>query len=720
MSDVHEFGPFRLELSEHRLLRRGEPIPLTSKSFLVLATLVTRAGHLVTRAELIELVWPDVVVEENNLSYCVSMVRKALDDDAAPHRYIETVPKQGYRFIGEIHRPEPRKPRLRRAFVAATAVVASLVAGYGVLGLGRGRSPAVIPPAMYGTAVVPLTTYPGWEGSPSLSPDGTQVAFIWDGADRTDFDIYVKLVGDGEPLRVSHDPRHEVAPAWSPDGRRLAFLRIPLGPGPWDLVVKPALGGAERLVASLQPFGPPIDHRGGTWMSWTPDSRYLAIGGVIDEQAGVWLVEVDDPGRRRLTDSRPGRVDRSPMVSTDGRRVAFISAGPEARGTLFVMALGDELEAVGSAQEIVDPSPRYVGSVAWGADHTSLVYAVASHMGMSSLEMVRLDSDRLRAAGRPELLPIGEQATGLGVAPSGRLVYVRQQRDSGFWTMNLESPEAGLTEFSTVASSLDERTPHYSPDGRRLVFASTRSGTEEIWIADVDGSNTRQMTSMGGAPCWSPQWSPDGRQVAFASTSDGSTNLYLLDPETARIRRLTSTPGLDGRVFGRGAPSFGPCVSWSHDGLWIYFGMQADELSEMEIWKISSQGGDAVQMTTSGGLCALESDDGRALYVTRPHPPASSLWRIPLDGGPEVRLADDVAGVMNVALGRRAVYYLAVGQLFSSTSVGAIDIATGKRTTLASFGRPPWWGLTVSPDERHLLVSAVNGNNLDLMVVDPR
>src|SRR5690606_11821117 len=136
---------------------------------------------------------------------------------------------------------------------------------------------------------------------------------------------------------------------------------------------------------------------------------------------------------------------------------------------------------------------------------------------------------------------------------------------------------------------------------------------------------------------------------------------------------------------GRGSPSFGPCVSWSHDGLWIYFGMQADELSEMEIWKISSQGGDAVQMTTSGGLCALESDDGRALYVTRPHPPASSLWRIPLDGGPAVRLADDVAGVMNVALGRRAVYYLAVGQLFSSTSVGAIDIATGKRTTLASF-----------------------------------
>lgn len=145
------------------------------------------------------------------------------------------------------------------------------------------------------------------------------------------------------------------------------------------------------------------------------------------------------------------------MVSTDGRRVAFISAGPEARGTLFVMALGDELEAVGSAQEIVDPSPRYVGSVAWGADHTSLVYAVASHMGMSSVQMVRLDSDRLRAAGRPELLPIGEQATGLGVAPSDRLVYVRQQRDSGFWTLDLESPEAGLTELSTVASSLDER-----------------------------------------------------------------------------------------------------------------------------------------------------------------------------------------------------------------------------------------------------------------------
>jgi DNA-binding winged helix-turn-helix (wHTH) protein/tetratricopeptide (TPR) repeat protein len=176
MSDVHEFGPFRLDLPEHRLLRLGEPVPLTPKAFLVLATLVARRGHLVTRSELIALVWPDVVVEEGNLSYCISLVRKALGDDTAPHRYIETVPKQGYRFLGAMYRPDdvaPEAPppvlanpaslesdasaagaatgdeplhvrsrvwsrRRRRGVVAAAAMAVGIVAASGALGPGSG------------------------------------------------------------------------------------------------------------------------------------------------------------------------------------------------------------------------------------------------------------------------------------------------------------------------------------------------------------------------------------------------------------------------------------------------------------------------------------------------------------------------------------------------------------------------------------------------------
>lgn len=107
MSDAYEFGPFRLDLVEHRLRRGNETVPLTPKTFEVLAVLVSRAGHLVTRSDLLAQVWSDAIVEEANLSYCISVLRKALGDDVLPHRYIETIPKVGYRFVCPASAAEP-------------------------------------------------------------------------------------------------------------------------------------------------------------------------------------------------------------------------------------------------------------------------------------------------------------------------------------------------------------------------------------------------------------------------------------------------------------------------------------------------------------------------------------------------------------------------------------------------------------------------------------
>ena len=84
---------------------------------------------------------------------------------------------------------------------------------------------------------------------------------------------------------------------------------------------------------------------------------------------------------------------------------------------------------------------------------------------------------------------------------------------------------------------------HYSPDGKRLAFASTRSGSEEIWIANRDGSNPLQLTSMGGPQCSNPQWSPDGRTILFDSRREGSADLYLLQPDTGKLTRLTRRSG---------------------------------------------------------------------------------------------------------------------------------------------------------------------------------
>ncbi len=111
---LYEFGPFRLDPSERLLLRDGKSVPLTGKTFDVLLVLVRRSGHLLDKSELLRLVWDGAFVEEGNIVVAVSLLRKALGDDGNEHRYIQTVAKRGYRFIGEVtewKKEESESPR---------------------------------------------------------------------------------------------------------------------------------------------------------------------------------------------------------------------------------------------------------------------------------------------------------------------------------------------------------------------------------------------------------------------------------------------------------------------------------------------------------------------------------------------------------------------------------------------------------------------------------
>jgi len=114
---LYEFGPFRIDSAERRLLRNGEPVPLTPKAFDTLLVLVRRSGHLVSKEELMREVWPQGQVEESNLSHNVYLLRKALGRDAAGNLYIETVSKHGYRLLAQV-----TEPRMTRAMLAGNMV----------------------------------------------------------------------------------------------------------------------------------------------------------------------------------------------------------------------------------------------------------------------------------------------------------------------------------------------------------------------------------------------------------------------------------------------------------------------------------------------------------------------------------------------------------------------------------------------------------------------
>jgi len=153
---IYEFGPFRVDVAEGLLLEGTEVVPLSPKAFEMLLVLVESNGRLLSKDELLRRVWPDTFVEEGNLAHHVFTLRKVLEKDGA--RFIETVPKRGYRFVAEVRSLAARpaggaKPRSRRAVFAAALVILTVAAGSvtffvrkeGGDGAGRPRVIAILP-----------------------------------------------------------------------------------------------------------------------------------------------------------------------------------------------------------------------------------------------------------------------------------------------------------------------------------------------------------------------------------------------------------------------------------------------------------------------------------------------------------------------------------------------------------------------------------------------
>jgi DNA-binding winged helix-turn-helix (wHTH) protein/TolB-like protein/tetratricopeptide (TPR) repeat protein len=158
------FDDYHLDPRERLLLLAAERVPLSPRAFDLLVALVGRAGHLVTKEDLLQEVWRGTFVEEANLSYTVSLVRKALNDEAQPHRYVETVPKRGYRFIAPVKAPAAlggceQVPARRRLGAGTWLVVAGVALVAGLVSWRAWEGAGGEPPATVRTLVVlPLRT----------------------------------------------------------------------------------------------------------------------------------------------------------------------------------------------------------------------------------------------------------------------------------------------------------------------------------------------------------------------------------------------------------------------------------------------------------------------------------------------------------------------------------------------------------------------------------
>jgi Tol biopolymer transport system component/DNA-binding winged helix-turn-helix (wHTH) protein len=723
------FSSFELDLQSGELRKAGVLVGLQEQSLKVLVELLARPGDLVTREQLHQRLWPDgtFVDVDHGLNAVINRLRETLGDSADSPRFIQTVPRRGYRFIASVEggaetvagepvarasvaddlpvsQSHPLRKRIGRSTAIAVAGLILMVAMVAAIGLLR-RTPMIDGPP---TRIVPLTRLAGKESWPAFAPDGEQVAFAWSGEKFDNTDIYVTLVGSTSVRRVTTDPADDFAPSWSRDGRRIAFLRKTGHSA--RIHVTSALGGPDSQLSEFPVGVTEIMELIGAQITWSPDGRYILAGRdprfATGVSAGLYRIPVEGGEPHPITRPKRPTFDMAPAFSADGHRLAYLSC--DSIG-MFLPLLVPELCAV-HVIDVDDRStptteartlaqPQNPAGVAWSRDGKSIVFAGGAS---GPVRLWRLWVDRTRPPERVEIA--GEWAENPATAASrDRLVFSHIEWDSHLYRFN-----AGLPAEQVAASSSFETDPHFSPDGRRLAFASGRSGYVAIWVAAADGSDARQLTHDTRQWPGSPAWSPDGRSIAFdGGDVGGQVHIWTIDAEGGTPRQITTGPGSQ------------TVPRWSRDGQWIYFSRHQD--GARDIWRVRATGGQPEQVTRTGSsFLGYELEDGTSLLY-QPVNGDSALLLLALTGATAPRQLVNCARLAAFAPTGRRVVYVACDPS-SRPPVRVIDLDTGRDRLLGRLEHfPPGSmhvNLAASPDGGTILFRGDVRRGGDLMLIE--
>ncbi|NNF57714.1 MAG: hypothetical protein HKN04_05680 [Rhodothermaceae bacterium] len=577
-----QVGSWTADPRANELLREGETVRVEPKVMALLVVLAEQARMPVSREDLLARVWPDVVVTEDALSRAVSKLRRALGEEAEA---VETIPTVGYRLrvlvsLTQASSADPAQQVTRWWLMAGGVVLVVSVWAWWMAAQGSRYTPP--------TARI-VTHLPGVETHPALSPDGRRLAFAAQGRDEASGDLWVMDLGDETPARLTETPEQERYPTWSPDGTRLAFLRCE--GAVCGLYTMPALGGGARRVS---------DASFGAWgLAWFPDGEaFAAIARTTPEMPyRIMRVEVATGQVESLTapSTACGMIgDLFPALHPEGEAVAFIRHGASGEEDVWIQPLDG-----GDARQLTtDGVP--IDGVAWTPDGQAVVMA-SRRTGTDALWRVPLDGTALEA------LPLAVGVARLPTLAAGRLaVEVRTHE------VNLYVGEAGREglEPAIVSTSRDAQ-PSIAPEGERLAFVSDRSGSPELWTAQIDGSALVRLTGFGGARLGAPRWSPDGRWIVFEVQEEGVAVIYRIGAEGGPVTRLTEGEGY----------ALAPRVS--RESQFVYFGSNRDET--WRLWRVPMDGGTPDTVAPPGHYVGEDAVEEGALLTAHYREPG--LWR---------------------------------------------------------------------------------------------
>lgn len=645
-------GEWLLVPATHSLSDGTTQHRLPKRLVTLLLTLALRPGETWSREALIEAVWTRKQVNDEVLSRAVAELRSLLGDDAREPRYIETLPKTGYRLLAPVivlGAAEITKDDAASAGAARAAsppairlawpwlLLALFVAAATIWWTGIGKTPgdqALLPPDASGqpwsaadlVRELPFRSGPHWAWQPRFSRDGRWLVYAVNDLGAGDSWIEWSSADGSAPRRLDSGSGRPAAPVFSPDGARIAFTAWT--PEGCVLRVLDLPAGAPR---DLAPCGGSRSHP----LDWPAAQRLLYTGVASEAEApsGLWQIDPDSAERRPLTEPSASAVlDTHPRERGDGA-LAFLR-GPDGLRELWLREEGVERRLLPGAHRIPD--------LAWTADGRGLIVA-SDKDGFPALHWLAPDSGELRLLG-------GRGAATLAVAADGGLLYERRRYDANLWSYGEGEPQR-LTD-----STRYEAFAALSEDGDGLLYVSNRDGNGSVWM---QRAGAERRLALPQADAWvRPRWLDPDHVLLTRYNAGGATVIEVFQISTQRLREehALAGPGFGalplpgGRVLlglGHGDSAgmqlvlrdakgdepisgAGQVAEFASDGEHIGWIRRGE--SDLQLIRLSAPRSDLRSVRLPAAAAAWTLHEGQLVYAARDGA-GWALWRQPLAGG---------------------------------------------------------------------------------------
>jgi Tol biopolymer transport system component len=658
----------------------------------VLVCLARRPGEVFSREQLLAEVWGDVVVQEEALTHAISRLRRAFGDDARSARYIETILKSGYRLIAPVESeaapaagaagPRSAAREGRRVWLIAAAMLLAVLAA--AFWPRRGS------PRLALLEDRPLTSQPGEELMPALSPDGSRIAFVRDANAESGLDLYVQS-HDAVPLQLTSSAADDRYPCWSPTGERIAFVRFEETAS--EVRVVAALGGEERRVFETERRAA---IRG---IDWHPLAERLVLSARLGPEEPWTLVELEvESGEVTPLLQPPSgfRGDFEPVYSPDGTRVAFLRGDRIGFTNVHVAEVRDT-DGSHDVRALTVGLDRIRG-LDWLAGGEAIVFSSGTAFA-GEFRLWRVDVETRERTWLPTR---GRRAIQPSVARSaGTLAYGEETYQRHLARLPIP-PGANPEPLPLARSSQNDFDPHFSPSGERIAFVSTRSGHPEVHVARRDGSGARAVTSFEGATPEFVRWSPDEEKIAYIVAVEARLAVHVTDVESCVTRPL-----LDSDLNQ-------VLLSWARDGEHLY--LRVLEADGWRTLRVALETGESEELFPFGAYMLGETQDGASLLYAKPG--VRGVMRSARDGSAEALLFSEAGMALDCywKVGSEGVFFYRRVQ--GRTLLAFHDLAAGETLPLLTIPDVPWRLLDVALDGSSLLLDVVDSVETDLMLVE--